>query len=69
MQKLLVKSRTGFRLSLNTLTDGENPSAFDDAGYDTILGAASLRFLQGCGFFLDFQSVSLETNDFKGPST
>src|SRR6267378_1436205 len=44
-----MKSRTGFRLNLNTLTDGENPSACDDAGYDTILGAASLRFLQGCG--------------------
>ena len=49
MQKLLVKGRTGFRLNLNTLTDGENPSACDDAGYDTILGAASLWFLQGCG--------------------
>jgi hypothetical protein len=33
------------------------------------MGTASLRFLQGCGSFLDIQSASPETTKFNDSST
>jgi hypothetical protein len=47
------RGKPSFHSPLNDMTEGEFPSACDDAGDDALkMGAASLRFLQGCGSFL-----------------